>query len=124
MTSWITICDTCKNETLPSPIGGRGDGEALAELVETAAAKSQKIRTRRVSCLMGCSHGCNVAIQGKDKFTYTLGRFLPDADAAGAIVEYAEKHAASASGQVPFRDWPQGIKGHFITRIPAMPDEK
>jgi predicted metal-binding protein len=94
----------------------------LAGLVETAAAGTG-LRTRRVSCLMGCTHGCNVAIQAQGKLAYTLGRFSPDADSAGAIVDYARLHADSDTGQVPFRQWPQGVKGHFVTRHPPLPDD-
>ena len=72
---------------------------------------------------MGCTHGCNVAIQAQGKLAYTLGRFSPDADSAGAIVDYARLHADSDTGQVPFRQWPQGVKGHFVTRHPPLPDD-
>ena len=72
---------------------------------------------------MGCSHGCNVAIQAPGKLAYTLGRFDADQDAAEAIVEYAELHANSETGQVPFKQWPQGVKGHFVTRHPPLPSD-
>ncbi|MGH1424549.1 MAG: DUF1636 family protein [Pseudooceanicola sp.] len=121
MTSWITICDTCKLDDWPARGMAKTDGETLAELVEPRA-EAAGIKTRRVSCLMGCSHGCNVAVQGAGKLAYTLGRFTPDADAAEAIVEYAVKHADSDNGQVPFRTWPQGVKGHFVTRHPPLPE--
>ncbi len=121
MTSWITICDTCKLDDWPARGMAKTDGETLAELVEPRA-EAAGIKTRRVSCLMGCSHGCNVAVQGAGKLAYTLGRFTPDADAAEAIVEYAVKHAESDNGQVPFRTWPQGVKGHFVTRHPPLPE--
>ncbi len=121
MTSWITICDTCKLDDWPARGMAKTDGETLAELVEPRA-EAAGIKTRRVSCLMGCSHGCNVAVQGAGKLAYTLGRFTPDADAADAIVEYAVKHADSDNGQVPFRTWPQGVKGHFVTRHPPLPE--
>lgn len=124
MTSWITICDTCKREGWDAETASRTDGEALAEQVEAAAAGVEGIKTRRVSCLMGCSHGCNVAIQGEGKLAYTLGRFDPAEDgAAQAIVDYAALHAQSDSGQVPFRQWPLGVKGHFVTRHPPLPKE-
>ena len=121
MTTWITICDTCKREGWDAETHQQTDGEVLAALVEEAA-KGHDVQTRRVSCLMGCSHGCNVAIQAQGKLAYTLGRFEPDQDAAAGIVEYAEKHAHSETGQVPFREWPQAIKGHFVTRHPPLPD--
>ena len=98
------------------------DGERLAELVEQRAAGTA-IRTRRVSCLMGCTHGCNLSIQGQGKLSYTVGHFSPDKESADAVVTYAELHAQSENGQVPYRQWPAGIKGHFITRMQPLPDE-
>ena len=100
------------------------DGERLAALIEQAAAGVDQLRTRRVSCLMGCTHGCNIAIQGTGKLNYTLGRFEPQQDAAEGIVDYARKHAASETGQVPYRDWPQAVKGHFVTRHPPLPNDE
>lgn len=122
MTSWITICDTCKRDDWAERAVEQTDGETLAALVE-AAAQGTAVRTRRVSCLMGCTHGCNIAIQAKGKLNYTLGRFTPDAESAQAIVDYAAMHAASDTGRVPFRDWPVGVKGHFVTRHPPLPDD-
>ena len=121
MTTWITICDTCKRDDWDADTHSTTHGEDLAALVENAAADSP-VKTRRVSCLMGCTHGCNVAIQAPGKLAYTLGRFEPVQDAADGIVAYAEKHAESDTGQVPFREWPQAIKGHFVTRHPPLPD--
>jgi predicted metal-binding protein len=46
--------------------------------------------------------------------------FKPSEASAEAIVEYAELHAASETGRVPFKQWPQGVKGHFVARIPAL----
>lgn len=66
---------------------------------------------------MGCDYGCNVTIQDSTKLSYVLGMFEPDSDAARAILEYAALHAKSDTGQVPYRTWPQGVKGHFRARI-------
>ncbi|SEP84083.1 DUF1636 family protein [Thalassovita taeanensis] len=123
MTTWITICDTCKREGWDAATATLTDGESLAALVEQAAADAPDVRARRVSCLMGCTHGCNIAVQGAGKLAYTLGKFTADADSAQAIVDYATLHAASDSGQVPFRQWPLGVKGHFITRHPPLPQD-
>lgn len=126
MTTWITVCDTCKRDDWNAEVDNQTDGEKLAALVEASAASdvAGDVKTRRVSCLMGCSHGCNIAIQAPGKLAYTLGRFDPSQDAADGIVEYAAKHAASASGQVPFREWPIAIKGHFVTRHPPLPSSE
>lgn len=121
MTTWITICDTCKGEHWDETVDPKRDGEKLAELVEAQANGLADVKTRRVSCLMGCSHGCNVAIQAEGKLAYTLGRFNPDDDAAEGIVTYANQHANSETGRVPFREWPVAIKGHFVTRHPPLP---
>jgi predicted metal-binding protein len=99
------------------------DGEKLAALVEAAAEGLHDVKTRRVSCLMGCKAGCNVAVQGAGKLNYTLGDFTPDAEAAEGIVAYAQAHAESETGRVPFREWPIAIKGHFVTRHPPLPDD-
>ncbi|SHJ06678.1 Predicted metal-binding protein [Palleronia salina] len=122
MTTWITICDTCKRDDWDGARETETHGAALARLVEDAA-DGGPVRTRRVSCLMGCAHGCNVAIQAAGKLNYTLGRFAPEAEDAEAIVAYARLHAESASGQVPYRQWPQGVKGHFVTRHPPLPGD-
>ena len=117
MTTWITICDTCKRDGWIA--GGPTDGERLAAAVE--ALDPGPVRVRRHSCLMGCTHGCNVAVQAEGKICYTLGRFEPSAEAAEAILAWARLHADSASGQVPYRQWPEPVKGHFVTRHPPLP---
>lgn len=124
MTTTITICDTCKLEGWDAQTHAQTDGERLASEVEAAAQGVETVTTRRHSCLMGCSHGCNIAIQSEGKLTYVMGRFEPGTDAADGIVEYASKHAASEMGQVPFREWPQAVKGHFVSRIPTLPSAK
>lgn len=121
--TWITICDTCKVDGEADTSSEQTAGETFAALIEAAAASEPSVKTRRVSCLMGCQHGCNVAVQGAGKLAYTLCRFTPDAEAAAGVVEYAAAHAASDTGQVPFRTWPQAIKGHFVTRHPPLPTD-
>ena len=121
MTTWITICDTCKRDGWEQSGMEHTDGERLASLIE-GLADAPEVQTRRVSCLMGCTHGCNIAIQATGKLAYTLGRFTPDTEAAQAILDYAQLHADSDKGQVPYRQWPQGVKGHFVTRHPPLPE--
>lgn len=124
MTTWITICDTCKREGWDEGDMATTDGESLADLIETAATGLSGVKTRRVSCLMGCKNACNVAIQGHGKLNYTLGGFDPEPEAASGIVAYAMAHAGSETGQVPYREWPQAIKGHFVTRHPPLPEDE
>ena len=122
MTTWITICDTCRREDRKAGDMARTDGEALAELIE-AAAEGTGVRTRRVSCLMGCKRACNVAVQAPEKLAYALGGFEPTRAVAEAIVAYAVAHAESGTGQVPFRAWPEAVKVHFVARLPPLEGE-
>lgn len=121
-TTWITICDTCKLPGWESGPMTLTDGEALAARVEAAAAAAPGVATRRVSCTMGCERACNVVVQGAGKIGYSLGRFEATEAAAEAIVAYAAAHAESETGQVPYRDWPQGVKGHFVSRQVPLPE--
>lgn len=128
-TTWITVCETCKREDWRAG-EPETSGERLAALVEAAVAGSGEppVRVRRHACLMGCARACNVAVQGVDaeggaKMAYTLGGFAPDPEAAGAIAGWAALHAASESGVVAYRQWPEPIKGHFVTRHPPLPGD-
>ena len=114
----ILVCDTCRFSEAEKLHNERTGGEILADLVETAAQDG--IRVRRHSCLMGCEHHCNIAIRDTGKLTYVLGRFEPNADSAEAIAEFAAGFNASETGRVPFREWPQGVKGHFVSRVPPI----
>ena len=115
----IIVCDTGDYSVLEKTRDGKTGGEIMAEHVERLAAETG-LKVRRQSCLMGCERHCNVAIQAEDKLTYVLGKFDPTTKSAEAVVEYAQRHAESESGQVPFKQWPQGVKGHFVARIPSL----
>ena len=118
MTTLITVCDTCGFSAEEKTRDGATGGETFAALIEAAAAAEPALAVRRTSCLMGCEHPCNVAITADGKLSYVLGRFEPTEDAAAALVDYARRSAESESGAVPFREWPQGVKGKFVARIP------
>lgn len=123
MTSWITICETCKCDGWESSGTDQTDGERLAVLVETLAESHPGLRVRRHPCLMGCARACNVTVQAPGKLNYSLGTFDPTPEVAQAIVDYALLHAESALGQVPYKQWPQPIKGHFVSRHPPLPED-
>lgn len=122
MTTTITVCETCTAAGNKPPSQGDRDGSKLADLITQAGTGNHDVIIRRHACLMGCDHGCNVALQANGKLTYVMGRFTPATEDAAGIVEYATKHAESETGQVPFKQWPQAIKGHFIARLPVLAD--
>lgn len=121
MATWVTVCDTCKRDGWETSGQRQSDGEVLAALIEDAAAATP-VKVRRFSCLMGCSRACNVTVQGAGKVNYSIGAFEPDSRSAKAIVEYAAMHDESKTGVVPYRQWPQPIKGHFVSRHPSLPE--
>ncbi len=123
MTTTITVCETCKCADWDAEKDPQTDGEKLAELIEKAAQGSPDVTVRRHACLMGCDFACNIAIQADEKLNYVLGKFEPTADDADGIVAYATLHANSEKGQVPYREWPQAIKGHFRARLPVLDGE-
>ncbi|RPE63195.1 putative metal-binding protein [Pacificibacter maritimus] len=125
MTTWITTCEGCKRNDWAERSATVTDGATLASAIETQAAQAG-IKTRRVSCTMGCERACNVIIQGQTdlgetKISYSLGSFTGTPEDAQAITEFAALHAASPTGQVPFRTWPIGVKGHFVSRHLPLP---
>ena len=120
MTTTIFVCDTCRFSAEDQHLDGKTGGEILCEHVERLASGNGSLEVRRQSCLMGCVRHCNAAVVADRKLSYVLGEFEPTEDAAQALVDYAALHAESDTGQVPFRQWPQGVKGHFVARIPRM----
>ena len=58
--------------------------------------------------------------QDNNKLSYALGNFTPTIETAEALITYAELHAESSNGQVPYKSWPEKIKGHFVARIPPL----
>ncbi|MEM9524519.1 MAG: DUF1636 domain-containing protein [Pseudomonadota bacterium] len=121
MTTWITVCDTCKRENWSERGMERTDGEAFAIRIE-AAARGRNMKVRRHSCLMACRNACNVAIQADGKFAYVLGGFDNSEENAAAIVDYARIYEESETGLVPRDQRPQAVKGHFVSRYPPLPE--
>ena len=50
---------------------------------------------------------------------YVLGDLAPERSAVEALVGYLLAYRGSDSGVVAYRDWPDGVKGRFVARIPA-----
>jgi len=109
----VVACNSCRSSA--------GSGARLVAALRAMQARDPRfsgIAVQEMPCLFACSEGCTIHIRAPGKIGYVLGRFTPDADAARAILEYSAHHAASEDGAVPFELWPEGVKGHFITRTP------
>ena len=117
----ITVCSTCKfAEGEAFGPDGRSGGTLLAEALETAARnRADAPRIVRHECLWACAHSCAILIGSPGRTGYLAGRFVPGAEAATAILDWTEAYAASEDGSVRYRLWPDGMRGHFIARIPG-----
>jgi len=118
----IVACNTCRHsaDAREDDAGMRGGArmvEALREVRESDA-RYAGIAVQEMPCLFACTEFCTIHLRAPGKVGYVLGRFTPDEHAAGAILDYAVHYAESEHGRVPFKQWPQGVKGHFITRTP------
>jgi predicted metal-binding protein len=99
-----------------TPEGVRGGALLAAALREAAAGSGVAIQ--EMPCLFNCNQHCSIHLRAPGKIGYVLGRFEPTMEAARAIMDYAIAYAASEEGVVPYRQWPEGVKGHFIVRVP------
>ena len=115
----ITVCTTCRfGPGAPLDANGRTGGEQLAEALEKATSDHASIRIVRHECLWACRRSCAILIGSKGRTGYLAGDFTPDAAAAEAIGRWALAYEGTEDGAVPYGQWPEGIKGHFIARIP------
>ena len=118
----VVVCNTCRHsvDVREDAAGTRG-GAALAGALHRLKAADERyadVAVQEMPCLFACGEFCTIHLRAPGKVGYVLGRFVADDEAARAILDYALAYAASEIGQVPFRDWPEGVKGHFITRTP------
>lgn len=121
MSRAIIVCQTCKfspmSKTDPQ---GRTGGEILTGHIEAVLAGRADVALQKQDCLWACSDHCNVMLSDTERFSYLAGRFTPERASAEAIVEWFDKHGESKTGQVGFREWPDGMRGHFIARLPVQ----
>jgi predicted metal-binding protein len=114
----VVVCNTCRVS-----IDAREDGDGIRGGALLAAALREiagdcGVAIQEMPCLFNCAQHCSIHLRAPGKIGYVLGRFEPTAEAARAILDYAVAYAASDEGVVPYRQWPEGVKGHFIVRVP------
>lgn len=118
----VVACNTCRHssDARDDADGFKGGARLVSALrsVKASDARYDGVAVQEMPCLFACTEFCTVHLRAPAKVGYVLGRFAPDEDAARAILDYAVHYAESEHGRVPFKDWPQGVKGHFITRTP------
>lgn len=118
----VVVCSTCRvsADVREDEQGLRG-GQLLAKALRSVQDEEPAlaaIAVEEMPCLFSCKRHCTVMVRAPGKVGYVLGDFAADRDAARAILEYATRHAASEEGVVRYAEWPEGVKGHFIVRVP------
>jgi predicted metal-binding protein len=115
----VVVCSTCRHsaDAREDHAGQRG-GAALAAALRAAQEGDDGVQVEEMPCLFACQRHCVVHIRAPGRIGYVLGDFAPDAASAEAILDFATRHAQSEHGQVPYAQWHDGVKGHFLVRTP------
>ncbi len=92
--------------------------EAMTDVL--AAKNREDVIVETQSCLWNCTKHCSVVIQDDQRFSYITGSNQPTPEQAEAILEWFDAHGQTETGEVPFKLWPQLMRGHFIARIPPV----
>jgi predicted metal-binding protein len=118
----LIVCTTCRYsaESKIAPDGKTG-GQTLLDHIRGELSQNgrNEVTIIEQSCLWNCTRPCSVVIKDTERFSYVTGGHEPTRAQAAAIIEWFDLHGNTPGGEVPFRQWPDRIRGHFIARIPA-----
>lgn len=120
----LLICDTCRYpDGTKTDAEGRTGGQRLIRHLHDRLAEQghTDVVVEGHSCLWACKRRCTAAVQDGGRYSFLLGDFSPDDASAEALIDYFDLHGDTQDGLVPFADWPAGVKGHFIARLPVLP---
>ncbi len=117
----IVICNSCRfPDGRKTGEDGRTGGQTLIDAMAAFLAEKQRsdVRVVEQTCLWNCTQSCSVVFRDSQRFSYVTGRHEATVEQAEAILQWFDAHGATARGEVPFRQWPQAMKGRFIARMP------
>lgn len=119
----IVMCSTCRfSATEKTGPDGRTGGEMLIGHMREAmvARPGFEAELQTQACLWNCRRHCSVVLRDDERFTYFTGDHEPTRPQAEAILDWFQAHGETETGEVPFRLWPDRMRGHFIARIPPV----
>ena len=120
----LVVCNTCRvSAEAPRDARGATGGALLFAHLQIEARGDPRLAALSIEdmpCLFNCTQHCSIHLRAPGKIGYVLGRFEPTREAARAILDYALAYMDSPEGSVPYRQWPEGVKGHFIVRTPPV----
>jgi predicted metal-binding protein len=119
----LVVCTTCRfsDQSKLAP-DGRTGGEILLGHVQDAlrGAGREDVVVEPQACLWNCNRPCSIVLRDTERFSYVTGGHAPSREQAEAVIAWFDLHGQTATGEVPFRQWPQAMRGHFIARIPPV----
>jgi len=119
----MVFCTTCRHSAADKAgSDGRSGGETLIahmrQVLRDKGRANAAIETQ--ACLWNCKRHCSVILRDDRRFSYVTGDHVPERAQAEAILAWFDLHGETETGEVPFRDWPDRLRGHFIARIPPV----
>lgn len=117
----LVACETCGGASVDEPPRGARLLGLLREELERGGDVGVDVSP--VRCLWACKKSCAVMLRSNERVGYVLVELEPSAEAARALLDYAQLYLQSADGAVPYKLWPTALKGHFHCRIPRLPAE-
>ncbi len=118
----LVVCSTCRiSKEARTDQAGRHGGALFAEAVASALANHRchgQILLESMPCLFACSSHCTAYVRSAGRMGYILGRFTPSHPDATALLDYVAHYLDTPDGVVPYNRWPDGVKGHFLVRVP------
>ena len=91
---------------------------ALGEVLAEQGRSDVHVQTQ--ACLWNCTRPCSVVMRDDERFSYVTGGNEPTKAQAEAILRWFDAHGKTETGEVPFKQWPQAMRGHFIARMPPV----
>ena len=119
----LVICSTCKfSAESKLADDGRTGGEILTAHMRDVLAEQgrEDVNVQTQICLWNCSRPCSVVMRDDERFSYVTGGNAPTKLQAEAILQWFDEHGRTETGEVPFKLWPQAMRGHFIARMPPV----
>jgi predicted metal-binding protein len=119
----LLACETCGSAD--RAVHGNTGGERLIAALRSALAerRDSPVTLASVRCLWACKRSCAVHLRSAGRAGYVLCDLAPSESSAHALLDYAAMYGESSDGAVPFRRWPDALRGHFLCRTPPLSTE-
>jgi predicted metal-binding protein len=114
----IVACSTCGGAEREADGRSRGEHLLTRLSAELAGRGDVAVSVTSVRCLWACKRSCAIMLRSAERVGYVIVDLAPNEASARALVDYAELYLATADGAVPYKAWPDALKGHFHCRIP------